>query len=94
MEILLGEIRVGGHNETLIRPGDQKNWKIVYDPNQAGVLANAPFTINCTYHAITGDTFRTTKRYHSGERHDFQVFLQEGNAYRRLSITDDLDEDA
>ena len=92
MEVFIGEVLVGKNAETLIRPGEQKNWEVVYDPNQTGITANAPFSIRSTYGAMTGDGFRTVKRYRPGDRHEFEVFLQVDDDWRRLSIAEIVEE--
>jgi hypothetical protein len=90
MEVMLGEKKAGDHVETMLRSGEQRNWKVSHDPNMTGVLANAPFTIKCDYKAMTGDEFRTVKRYNPGERHDFAVFYKDGGNWVQLSLSEDI----
>lgn len=92
MELLVGDKKVGGHVETMLRSGEQRNWEIAYDPNQTGILANTPFVIRCTYRAMTGDAFRTSKRYNPGDRHDFEVFFRQSDGWTRLSVVEGLDD--
>lgn len=92
MEVFLGDVRVGQNDETLIRSGEQRNWEIVYDPNQAGITANALFTVTCTYGAMTGDEFRTIKRYQPGGQHEFEVFVRAEEQWQRLSIVEAEDD--
>ena len=93
MRGLLDGVEVFKHSETLIRPTEQKNWMFAYDQTQTGIRANADFSIESTYQSLTGDSFRTVKRYRPGSQHEFEVWHERGSEWRRLSVAGDLDED-
>ena len=91
MKVFLDQVEVWRNSVTLIKENDKKTWEFAYDPKQTGIRATALFTIECTYMSLTGDLFRTVKRYRSGEQHEFEVLFKGPTGWQRLSLTENLD---
>jgi hypothetical protein len=93
LSVLLDGTSVGTPEAiTLIKPDQMATWGITYDPNQTGIRANAQFTLECTYLSITGDHFRTVKRYRPDEQHDFEVWYMEAtDKWTQLSTSQNFD---